>query len=121
LTATAFRGNSAEETRRLVQRFGGQRLDTDALGDEPYRELQRMGVLAQVRHATIGGADIDLSEDEAKELRTMQRLPSSATQRLAVDADRNERIVGDILSRRAIGQYWYSLPRFSMHKYLQQC
>jgi superfamily II DNA or RNA helicase len=60
-----------------------------------------MGVLAQVRHATIGGAEIDLSDEEAKELQTMQRLPSSASQRLAVDADRNERIIGDILSRHS--------------------
>jgi len=52
LTATPFRGTSEEETKRLVSRFGGRRLDR-VFGDEDdyeatYRVLQQMGVLSRV-------------------------------------------------------------------------
>ena len=64
LTATPYRGQDAEETDRLVRRYGTNRLDSDAFScDEPegvIRELQDMGVLAQVDHETIEGETFSL-------------------------------------------------------------
>jgi superfamily II DNA or RNA helicase len=95
LTATPFRGGE-EETRRLVKRFGAQRLDRDVFGPDPYRELQEMGVLAKVEHELLKGATIGL---EAKDLETLTRtrlLPAAAGERLGNDVSRNEMLLKTI-------------------------
>ena len=59
LTATPYRGHDAEETARLVHRYGSNRLDAGAFAsDDPQeviRELQQMRVLARADHETIDG------------------------------------------------------------------
>lgn len=97
LTATPFRGGS-EETQRLVNRFGGIRLDTE-LGDDPYGYLQSLGVLATVRHQLLGGVDVDLSAKELQEVATFQKLPASVNEKIAGNVDRNSTLIEDILSR----------------------
>ena len=71
LTATPFRGTSKEQTERLVGRFGRRRLDqVFGSADDPeatYRELQGMGVLAEV---------------EGEELETGQSSTSPRTSRM---------------------------------------
>lgn len=90
LTATPYRGMNEEETKALVNRFGNRRLDTAAFGDkEPYRELQDMGVLSRVEHRTLKGADIRLTEREIAEVTRTRLMPSTASDRLAADVDRN--------------------------------
>ncbi len=97
LTATPYRGVSEEETKRLINRFGTRRLDTVAFGDaEPYRELQAMGVLSHVEHRTLPGSDIELSAREVQELKRTRLLPSSASDKLAQDPDRNRVLLESI-------------------------
>ena len=100
LTATPFRGTSTAETERLVNRYDGNRLDRGAFRDpdDPYRELQDMHVLAQVRQNLLDGVDVHLSPDEVAEIATMRRLPGAVTERLGLDQARTLRIVESIES-----------------------
>ena len=88
LTATPFRGGE-EETKRLVARFGGHRLDHGAFGQDPYSELQQMGVLAHVDHELLPGATLQLSEKELEELLRTKLLPAAVTERLGANTSRN--------------------------------
>lgn len=98
LTATPFRGTSSEETERLVKRYDSNRLDRGAFrnADDPYGELQAMGVLAQVRHQVIDGTDVELTPGDLAEIEKMRRLPSSVSTRLGADLVRTQRIVDAI-------------------------
>ncbi|WP_439661407.1 DEAD/DEAH box helicase [Lentzea sp. HUAS TT2] len=93
LTATPFRNNT-ELTRRLVQRFGNTRLDEGVFAGEPILELQELGVLAQVEHRELAGAEIELDSKELGGVRGF--LPRSAEQRLAEDETRNKLIIEEI-------------------------
>ncbi|MFC6506993.1 sacsin N-terminal ATP-binding-like domain-containing protein [Promicromonospora citrea] len=103
LTATPFRGRSQYETERLVNRYGGNRLDDGAFADpdNPYLELQDMGVLARVRQEILDGSKVELTGQEIAEIEKATRLPSSVTERLGDDNDRTLRIVDDIAGRPA--------------------
>lgn len=100
LTATPFR-NDPERTRLLVQRFGNRRLDEGIFLGEPIPILQDLGVLSQVIHRQLNGAEIHLNADE---LRTMEMfsgqstgfLPKGAEQRLADDEARNKLLLDEI-------------------------
>ena len=109
LTATPYRGHDAEETARLVSRYGSRRLDSGAFGsNEPEAvigELQDMGVLAQADHETIEGetfpldAMLDGSSDDQEverilaEWRALPWLPEHVEQRIARSPERTKRIV----------------------------
>ena len=109
LTATPYRGQDAEETDRLVRRYGTNRLDSDGFScNEPegvIRELQDMGVLAQVDHETIEGETFSLdailgdtldSDDYEAELHKWQDLPwlpQEVENRIAQSIERTKRIV----------------------------
>ncbi|MFE7596464.1 DEAD/DEAH box helicase [Streptomyces sp. NPDC057494] len=102
LTATPYRNNT-ELTRLLVQRFGS-RLDSGVFeGDlaEAIRQLQDIGVLAQVKHRELHGGEISLTPDELKRSERFATLPKGAEQRLADDHDRNQRIVDEIAAMPA--------------------
>jgi len=103
LTATPFRGISKEETERLVRRFGEYRLDAGAFDGDPYAALQRIGVLAHVRHRLLEGTVIELSEDELKQLKLLRRLPPSVEDRLGADKNRNRILLESI---RALPDNW---------------
>lgn len=98
LTATPFKGTSESETERLVNRYDGNRLDRGSFrnADDPYGELQDMGVLARVRQKLIDGTDVELTDADVAEIERMRRLPSSVTDRLGEDLDRTRRIVHSI-------------------------
>jgi superfamily II DNA or RNA helicase len=102
LTATPFRAKNTEESDRLVARYGRNRLDhhrdgAEILGAEPYATLQKLGVLAQVRHEELPGVLLDLNPREREELERMRRLPSSAEERLGHDTSRNRILIEKIL------------------------
>jgi superfamily II DNA or RNA helicase len=107
LTATPFRGTSEEETRRLVGRFGGRRLDR-VFGDDDdygatYRVLQEMGVLSRVdgeelETGTTIDIDRDLSSDEKDSFQRLG-LPSRVFDTIAKDVDRNRLLLKSILGR----------------------
>lgn len=103
LTATAFRGKNTEESDRLVARYGRNRLDhhrdgTEILGEQPYVTLQKLGVLAQVKHEELPGATLDLSSQERSTLEQMRRLPASVEERLGHNTIRNRILIEKILS-----------------------
>lgn len=98
LTATPFRGENEEETRRLVDRYHGNRLDPSAFnGTRPMEYLQEHGVLARVDQRLLEGADVQPTEDELRELRSLRRMPRTIESRLAANSDRNRTIVDSIL------------------------
>ncbi|WP_406348623.1 DEAD/DEAH box helicase [Streptomyces sp. NBC_00144] len=97
LTATPFRNTNDEETRRLVQRFGAQRLDDGIFpSGDAYAELQELGMLAEVTHRELRGGTIELTSDEKERADQMSLLSKAAEQRLAEDQDRNSRILEEI-------------------------
>ena len=97
LTATPFRGGE-QETHRLAYRYDSNRLDEDILGDDPYKTLQTMGVLAEVSHRLLEGADVRLDNRELIELEKMKRLSSTVIERLGNNKDRNDLIIEAVKS-----------------------
>jgi len=94
LTATPFRNNNQEETARLVGRFGQRRLDEGVFpSGDPYGDLQKWGMLAQVEHRTLKGGSIVLTREEKTQADRMAMLSRSAEHRLAEDPARSRRIV----------------------------
>jgi superfamily II DNA or RNA helicase len=98
LTATPFRGQSDEETERLVRRYDSNLLDVGVLGDNPYAELQSMGVLANVRRDVLRGAHIEFSEAQRAEIEETNRFPDEVAANLGRDQGRTNRIIDSILS-----------------------
>ncbi|MFE2265235.1 DEAD/DEAH box helicase [Streptomyces griseosporeus] len=97
LTATPFRNTNEDETRRLINRFGNRRLDEGVFpSGDPYRDLQKWGMLAQVEHRTLEGGRIELSRDEKSHAERMAMLSRAAEQRLADDHARSRRIVDSV-------------------------
>ncbi|GHD99482.1 hypothetical protein GCM10010339_10970 [Streptomyces alanosinicus] len=97
LTATPFRNTNQEETRRLINRFGGRRLDEGVFPDgDAYAELQRLKMLAQVEHRILQGGTITLKPEEKQRAQQLSLLSRAAEQRLADDHDRNARILAEI-------------------------
>ncbi|MFD7444621.1 DEAD/DEAH box helicase [Streptomyces sp. NPDC059909] len=99
LTATPFRGRSVHDTDRLVQRYGRTRLDRGVLEENPYPQLQEMGVLAQVEQRLLLGTTVSMSEAELASMDTFGgMLPRSVEQRLADNHERNRMLVDEIAS-----------------------
>ncbi|MEV5321153.1 DEAD/DEAH box helicase family protein [Streptomyces sp. NPDC052687] len=97
LTATPFRNTNQDETRRLINRFGGRRLDEGVFPDgDAYGALQRLGMLAQVEHRLLQGGTITLTREEKQRAEQLSLLSRAAEQRLADDHDRNARILAEI-------------------------
>lgn len=100
LTATAFRGTSETETDRLVSRFGANRLDAGIFGeDEPYEYLQRMGILANVRQKTLEGMDIEIREQDLKQLQQMRRLSRETESLVGQNSHRNGVILDSLIDQ----------------------
>lgn len=95
MTATPYRGANAEETQRLVGRFG-QRLDHGVLSEDAYAELQRIGVLARVRHELLEGTAVELSAQEIAEIEATRRLPEAVAERIGADVSRNRTLLESI-------------------------
>lgn len=98
LTATPFRGGE-EQTERLAARFGHLRLDRDALGHDPYGELQDMEVLSLAEHEILGGVSLELSDEERERIKTLRYLPPTAGDRLGGNVDRNRSLLESIATR----------------------
>ncbi|MEU6067240.1 DEAD/DEAH box helicase [Streptomyces sp. NPDC047082] len=96
LTATPFRGTNEDETKRLVQRYGRTRLDRGVLDEDPYPQLQDMGVLARVEQRLLHGATVSMTESELLSMDTFGALPRSVEQRIADNHERNQMLVDEI-------------------------
>jgi superfamily II DNA or RNA helicase len=100
LTATAFRGDSDEETGTLVARFGRKRLDYGVFeNDDAYGYLQSIGVLARVEPEELLGGSYSLSAEQVSAMRGTEAmaLPADAMRGLERDVERTRRIVQRIL------------------------
>jgi superfamily II DNA or RNA helicase len=97
LTATPFRGGE-QETHRLAYRYDSNRLDEGILGDDPYKTLQTMGVLADVSHRLLEGANVRLDNRELIELEKTKRLSSTVIERLGNNKNRNDLIIDAVKS-----------------------
>ena len=97
LTATPYRGHDDRETRRLVNRYSRNRLDSGAFRsedpEEVIQELQEMRVLAHAYHEIIEGGVFSLTPDELRQSLGTPWLPRSAEDRIAEDIQRTQRIV----------------------------
>lgn len=99
VTATPYRGTAAddEETRRLVNRYGGRRLDHGVFeGDDPYPLLQGRGVLSFVDHEVLDGTEVQLGPGELAHLDQYGVLHPDAELRLGRDRVRNDRILAAV-------------------------
>lgn len=96
LTATPYRGFNEDETRRLVERYGANRLDDGIFEGDPYNALQALGVLSKVEHEELAGAELTLSASELDQVAMLGALPSTAEYRLARDENRNKAILNAI-------------------------
>ena len=96
-TATPYRGRDAGETRRLVNRYGHNRLDAGAFASDDPRaviaELQQMQVLARADHETIDGGAFSLDAREREQASSAPWLPRRVEDRIAGDASRTRRII----------------------------
>lgn len=100
LSATPFRGGE-KETRRLASRYNHNRLDQGLFGDDPYKELQKRGILSQVDHELLEGVTVDMTEKEFEYLEQYDRLPQSTTRQLTLHERRNRQIIESIRSKPA--------------------
>jgi superfamily II DNA or RNA helicase len=98
LTATPFRPDE-DETRQLVGRFGGYRLDDGLFPDvDPYSYLQDQRMLARVDHRELPGATVSVTDAERASAASMRFLPSAAEERIGQDHKRNETLLKEIAS-----------------------
>ncbi|WP_167051356.1 DEAD/DEAH box helicase family protein [Salinibacterium sp. ZJ77] len=101
LTATPFRGTSEEETKRLAARYDQHRLDRGSFrnDDDPYGELQEMGVLAHVDQVLLDGVDVHLSPEDVDAIDRMRHLPAAVSERIGSNLGRTQRLVDSICSQ----------------------
>ncbi len=97
LTATPFRGRSEDQTRRLADRFGRRRLDSEA--EDPYGELQSLQVLATIDGEVLEGTSVELSPDEVTRFEQLRDVPKDVYRRIASDVDRNRRLLSSITGK----------------------
>ncbi|MFD5090957.1 DEAD/DEAH box helicase [Amycolatopsis thailandensis] len=98
LTATPFRNYNDDETRRLIDRYGGRRLDEGVFDEDPYRALQKLGMLAEIEHRELTGTTTELDEAElaGMQLPFQHYLPTATERRLASDTTRNRKIIDEV-------------------------
>lgn len=99
LTATPFKGTGEEANKRLAARFGGRQLNV--LGPDPYGELQRLGVLARVKHKVLPGSTFSLDISERAKFETFRDVPNSVLERVGRDPGRTIRLLEDIAKQPA--------------------
>lgn len=115
LSATPYR-NDEEETKRLVSRFGEQRIEhlipEEKFPDEipsMYKELQDENVLSDMDMVNIdSGVEVTLTEEEViqrdKYDFLKKTLPERSAKELARDEDRNRRLMEEIESEALKGK-----------------
>lgn len=98
LTATPYRGISAEENRRLARRFHGQLLIPKILGRDPIRKLRERGILSHVDHRTLNtGSSFTLTITEERHLKEFGQLPDSFLRKVGQDAKRNSLLLKSLI------------------------
>lgn len=100
LSATPFKGKieDGKQTKELAARFGNNRLEPP-LGGNPYRELQRLGVLAHVRHEILSGVNVDLSPAEQQQIESSRHVDRPLLDKIGKDQARMKLLVDHIMSQ----------------------
>lgn len=96
LTATPFKGTSEDHNNRLATRFGNRLFAMDS--DDPYADLQRLGVLARVDHKVLSGSRFSMDQDEIRKFNKFKDIPNSVLDRIGRDHDRTITVLEDILT-----------------------
>ena len=98
LSATPYRGNNERQTEMLVNRYDSNLLTDKVLGEDPYRTLQDMGILARVRHEELDGMVLKPSKTASRSDGEASHLDDYRIDLSAVAADReeNEQILNHI-------------------------
>ncbi|GAA1583930.1 sacsin N-terminal ATP-binding-like domain-containing protein [Actinoplanes couchii] len=94
LTATPFHGNGKTSNEVLAALFDNRRLNV--LGEDPYGELQRLGVLAEVRHRVLPGSSYSFDVSEREHITRYDDVPNTVLDRVGRDHERTMRLVDDI-------------------------
>ncbi|MFI0463224.1 sacsin N-terminal ATP-binding-like domain-containing protein [Saccharopolyspora sp. 5N102] len=99
LSATPFKGKveDGQQTKELAARFGTNRLA--AFEENAYRELQRLGVLARVRHEILSGVEVALTADERRQIESKRRVDRPLLDRIGRDQARMKVLADHILSQ----------------------
>jgi superfamily II DNA or RNA helicase len=100
LSATPFKGRAGEHsgTKELVARFGTKRLT--AFESDAYRELGKLGVLANVRHEVLpSGVEVELSHAERSALQTNRLIDRHVYERIGRDEQRMRVLVEHIMKQ----------------------
>ena len=105
LTATPYRGYNQKDSRRLVNRYGQNRLDAGAFAVEDPQEvvaaLQQRKILAHADQATIQGMRLWMTLEEQRKMdKAPHWLPEQVERRMGQDRKRTKRIVDELVSRR---------------------
>lgn len=105
LTATPYRGYDEDETKRLVNRYGKNRLDRGVFGAADSQgvvvALQQQRILALADQMTIEGTRLEMTAEERRKMdRAPHWLPEQVERRIGQDLERTERIVDAFVSRR---------------------
>ncbi|WP_190818847.1 DEAD/DEAH box helicase [Saccharopolyspora pogona] len=99
LSATPFKGKvkDGQQTKELVARFDGNLLYE--FEGNAYRELQKLGVLARVRHEILDGVEVTLTADERRQIESNRRVDRSLLNRIGDDQVRTKILLDHILSQ----------------------
>ncbi|OBF21622.1 hypothetical protein A5725_13600 [Mycobacterium kubicae] len=98
LSATPYRGNNEDQTRTLVNRYDSNLLTDGVLGEDPYRTLQDMGILARVSHDELDGMVLRPSKSAMRSEGDAAHLGDYRIDlnEVAADRGRNEKILNHI-------------------------
>ncbi len=98
LSATPFKGRvtDSDATKELAARFDHRRMT--AFEDDAYRELQKIGVLAKVRHVVLEGVSCALTDAEEQQIRDTRLVQREVLEKLGRDQHRLRILVDHILS-----------------------
>ncbi|WP_218018190.1 sacsin N-terminal ATP-binding-like domain-containing protein [Nocardia shimofusensis] len=101
LSATPFKGRAEDsrQTKELAARFGNNKLA--AFESDAYRQLQKLDVLAKVKHEVLPGVDVVLSEEELRGIQDTRKVDRPLLDRLGRDQARMKVLVNHILSQDA--------------------
>ncbi|MFC6012896.1 sacsin N-terminal ATP-binding-like domain-containing protein [Nocardia lasii] len=99
LSATPFKGRAedGQQTKELAGRFGNKKLV--AFEVDAYSQLQKLGVLAKVKHEVLPGVEVVLSEGELREIQDKRKVDRPLLERIGRDQARMRVLVDHILSQ----------------------
>ncbi|MCZ2804847.1 DEAD/DEAH box helicase [Modestobacter sp. VKM Ac-2983] len=104
LSATPYRGTNEDQTKQLVNRYDGNLLTDGLFDDDPHVHLQKLGILARVRHKELVGMKLTplrnrLAGDPGDGVSLLENRID--LNQVAMDEDRNSRIIDSLLQLEA--------------------